>query len=81
MNRGGTVNKEIILYSTGCIRCKTLKKRLDESGITYREVNDVEQMLALGFTQVPVLVADGEQMDYYKAVKWIDTMEGTYEKQ
>lgn len=35
----------VILYSTGCPRCKILKSKLDKKGITYSVVDDVDKML------------------------------------
>lgn len=66
-----TINQNIILYSTGCIACKTLKLMLDKAGITYTENNSVEEMLSLGFTQLPVLSVDGANMRYDAAKKWV----------
>ena len=61
----------IILYSTGCPRCKTLKKLLLKNNISYTEVNDVDEMIQKGFTEVPVLEINGQQLDYESAVNWI----------
>ena len=61
-----------VLYSNGCPRCKILKKKLDDKGITYVENNSVDEMLELGFTSVPMLDVGGEVLDYGSAVKWIN---------
>ena len=60
-----------ILYSTGCPRCKILKKKLSEMGIEYVENNNVDEMLALGFNDVPMLSVDGKLMNFSEAVKWL----------
>lgn len=70
------MEEKIILYSTGCYKCKQLKMRLEEAGIRYSEVNDVDAMLTLGFKNVPMLAVDGEYLDYTQANTWIETMEG-----
>ena len=49
---------KIILYSTGCPKCKVLKHKLEEKGIAYTENNTVDEMLSLGIVQVPVLSVD-----------------------
>ena len=59
-----------ILYSTGCPRCKILKKKLSEMGVEYVENNNVDEMLALGFNDVPMLSVDGKLMNFSEAVKW-----------
>lgn len=61
---------KIVLYSTGCPRCKVLKKKLNEKNITYTENCSVDEMLSLGITQVPMLDVDGNLMDYSKAMQW-----------
>lgn len=60
-----------ILYSTGCPKCKILKKKLDDANIVYEENNNVDDMLKLGLEQVPVLFVDGTVFNFDEAVKWI----------
>lgn len=61
---------KIILYSTGCPRCEVLKKKLAEKNIDYSEVNSVDDMLALGIKEVPVLSVDSALMNFREAVDW-----------
>lgn len=65
------MDKNVILYSTGCPKCKELKALLDKRGVKYSENNSVDEMLALGFTKVPVLSVDGVNMDFSEAQKWL----------
>ena len=62
----------IVLYSTGCPRCKVLKKKLDEAKADYNVVSDVDQMLAMGLKEAPVLEVDGQRMEFAEAVKWVN---------
>lgn len=62
----------IILYSTGCPKCKVLKSKLEEKGIEFVENNSVEEMTELGITQVPVLSVCGAFLDFKKAVTWVN---------
>lgn len=62
----------IVLYSTGCPRCKVLKKKLDEAKADYNIVSDVDQMLAMGLKEAPVLEVDGQRMEFAEAVKWVN---------
>lgn len=62
---------EIILYSTGCIKCTQLKMLLDGFGVPYTVNDSVEDMLKLGFSKVPVLAVNGSFMDYSEARNWI----------
>ena len=63
---------KIILYSTGCPKCKVLKHKLEEKGIAYTENGSVDEMLSLGITQVPVLGNNGTLMDFKQAVEWVN---------
>lgn len=61
----------IILYSTGCPKCIQLKMLLDRHGVSYVINNSVDEVLALGFTTVPVLAVDGSYMNYNEATRWV----------
>lgn len=62
----------VVLYSTSCPRCKVLKQKLDNNGISYTENGSVEEMLSLGITQVPVLSVDGELLSFSRAIEWLN---------
>lgn len=62
----------IILYSTGCPKCKVLKKKLEDKSIDYTENNDIEKMTELGIMQVPILSVNNELMSFTQAVEWIN---------
>ncbi len=70
-----TVQTEIILYSTGCPKCNVLKKKLQQKGIPYTEVNDVELMKEKGYLSVPVLESNGASMDFKAATEWVNKQE------
>lgn len=63
---------DIILYSTGCPKCKVLKKKLDVKNIDYAENNDINKMAELGITQVPVLSVDNKLMSFAEANDWVN---------
>ena len=67
------MSKSIVLYSTGCSACNTLKLMLKNASIEYTENNNTDEMLALGISQVPVLSVDGELMSYEDAKKWVQS--------
>lgn len=62
----------IILYTTGCPRCKILEKKLEEKGIKYDICEDIGVMVNKGFVSAPMLELDGEIMDYTKANEWLN---------
>lgn len=65
------MNQSIVLYSTGCPACKTLKMLLDNAGVIYTENNSIDDMNALGFKSAPVLRVDDTYMPYEDAKKWV----------
>lgn len=61
----------IILYTTGCPRCKALKQALDECKIEYTECTNISTMQELGIESVPVLSVDSNLIGYNEAVTWV----------
>lgn len=62
----------IKLYTTHCPKCKILKKKLDELNIEYDIIEDVDIMLELGMSQVPILEIDGVRLDFTEANNWVN---------
>lgn len=65
--------KMVILYSTGCPKCRVLKQKLDSKSIQYTEENSVDVMLSLGIMQVPVLSVDDKLLSFAEANEWVNT--------
>lgn len=65
------MGKTIILYEHGCPRCKVLRMKLNQKGIQYETVSDVNVMKAKGFNEAPKLEVDGVVMGFTEAVEWI----------
>lgn len=61
----------VILYTTGCPKCKILTQKLEAANIQYEKNNDVELMTQKGFMTVPVLEVDGVVYGFREAVEWI----------
>ena len=62
----------VTLYSTGCPRCNVLVQKLDNKGIEYDVVNDVNVMTEKGIETVPVLEVDGQMMQFKEAIDWVN---------
>lgn len=62
---------EIVFYSTGCPKCKILKKKIEEKGISYEENNSVDQMLDIGLKSAPALSIDGNILLFKDALEWV----------
>ena len=65
------MGENVILYEHGCPRCKVLKSKLDQKGIKYENITDVEVMKEKGFTEAPKLEVGARIMDFKEAVEWI----------
>lgn len=63
---------QVILYSTGCPKCKVLVAKLNAKNIKYNTVSDVSIIISKGISTVPVLEVNGTIMDFKTAVKWIN---------
>lgn len=64
----------IVLYSTGCPKCKVLKQKLDAKGVVYEMNTSVSDMAALGMKSAPALQVDGELMLFADAVQWVNNL-------
>lgn len=67
----------IILYSTGCPKCRVLKTKLESKHIPYIENNNVVEMRSLGISTVPVLSLDGKLLQFMEANNWINEQPST----
>lgn len=63
---------EVILYSTGCPKCKVLEAKLNQNGIAYETNSDMDTMLSKGFMSMPMLEVDGVTMNFTQANNWIN---------
>lgn len=64
---------KIVLYSTGCPKCKVLEKKLDDAGVEYEVVSDTEVMLSKSFINVPMLSINDNNLKFKEAVDWINS--------
>ena len=62
----------ITLYSTHCQRCRILEEKLDDKGIDYTIVTDIEEMTKLNIMSVPVLKIDDRLLSFKEANDWIN---------
>ena len=67
------IEGEIILYSTGCPKCKILESKLQEKGVYYTKNTSVDEMVKLGFTAVPMLKVGEKVLNFGEAVKWVNS--------
>lgn len=66
----------IILYTVpNCPRCKMLKTKLEAKHVEYTEKEDVDKLIALGFSNAPILEVDGQFLELSKANDYINKIE------
>ncbi len=66
----------ITLYTTHCPKCRILEQKLKAKNIEYIEFTDVDKMIKMGFSMMPMLEVDGVIMDFAIANKWINEFKG-----
>lgn len=66
----------VTLYSTGCPRCKVLETKLKQKNVEFTVCSDVNEMEEKEISSVPCLGVNEEILDFGKAVKWVNGLEG-----
>ena len=61
----------VIFYTTGCPKCKILKKKLDDKSIKYTLFTDIDKMVEKGLISVPMLEVNGRMMDFMESIEWV----------
>ena len=63
----------MILYSTGCPRCKVLKMKMEKKGLNFDISTDIQNLIDKGFQTAPALeLDDGEILTFEQAVKYVN---------
>lgn len=63
----------IVIYSTSCPKCKVLINKLNAKNIEYSVFNDVDKMIEMEITNIPILEVDGLRMEFKEANNWINS--------
>lgn len=63
---------KVVLYSTGCPKCKIIEKKLTQKNIDFTVDTDVDHMIQLGFRSAPILEVDGLLMKFADANKYLN---------
>ncbi len=66
--------KEIILFSSGCPKCKVLKQKLDDKKIKYEISEDFDELVQNNLQTVPVLKVNGEYYQFNEAVRMVNEL-------
>jgi glutaredoxin-related protein len=62
------------LFTTNCPKCKILEKKLKDKNVDFDTCEDVQKMQDLGITSVPVLSVENNNLSFYDAVKYINSL-------
>lgn len=64
--------ENIILYSNGCPKCRTLEQLLNKEHIKYAIDSDINHMIEHEIQAVPVLqIGDEKLLPFDEAIQWI----------
>lgn len=64
-----------IFTTQTCPRCHMLKEKMNIKGIDFKENQDVDEVIKLGYRSVPIVKKeDGEILDFGKAISWINSL-------
>lgn len=65
----------MVLYSTGCPKCRVLEAKLTQKNIQFEINSSIEEMESLGFSEVPMLkIDDGTILSFPEAVQYINKL-------
>ena len=65
------MSKKIVLYTIDCPKCKILERKLNEAGVEYEVVKDVDTMMSLGISSAPVLGVGENILNFNEAIGWV----------
>ena len=71
---GGRNNMKVILYSTGCPKCRILEQKFNMKNVDYNVVSDEDEMIKKGFMSLPMVEIDGKELDFGEAVRWVNEL-------
>ena len=66
--------KDIVLFSSGCPKCKVLKQKLDDRKIEYEVSEDFNELIEQNLQTVPVLKVNGEYYQFGEAIKVVNEL-------
>ena len=69
-----SILEDIILFSSGCPKCKVLKQKLDEKKIKYTISEDFEELIRQNLQTVPVLKMNGNYYQFSEAIKVVNEL-------
>lgn len=65
---------KILLYSTGCPKCRILEKKMHDKQLTFGICSSIDDMQQLGIASLPMLKVDDKLLNYFDAVQYINSL-------
>lgn len=66
----------IVVHGNGCPKCNILIKKLDEKGVTYTKVDNMEEIVKIGkennISSMPITIWNDEVLDFKSAIEKIN---------
>lgn len=63
-----------LYHSDGCPKCMILERALQEKGVEYESVTDIDVMLEKGFMSVPVLGVGDNNLAFPQALEYVKNL-------
>jgi glutaredoxin len=64
----------VILFSTGCPKCRVLEQKLNQKNIDFTLNDDIDKIIEKGFMTAPVLKVDDYYLEFGQAIKWVNQL-------
>lgn len=66
--------ENIVLFSSGCPKCKVLKQKLDDKKIKYEVSEDFDELMQQNLQTVPVLKVNGKYYQFSEAIRMVNEL-------
>ena len=64
---------DVTLFTTHCPKCEVLASKLKAKNISYAVVDNTDELIALGFSQSPMLKVSDQIFGFSDAIKWVNS--------
>lgn len=61
---------DVVLFTTGCPKCKILEQKLKDQEVSY-DLGDVQEIVNLGYFEAPILKIDNVYMNFTQAIEYL----------
>lgn len=65
---------KIVLFTTGCPKCRVIESKLASKGVAFEKVDDIDRMEQAGVRSVPSMLVDGRLMAFKEANDYVNSL-------